>query len=130
MGRIDFYENPYATVYVYRIQSVYDIKSASIWIANLENIPSINVKKIELTDYTYRMEEGNHSQIISTKSSFEEIYQKSQKFIDFIDVTLEHEGKSIILLVDLREFTIRISVSNEDLDIIDEIEEILKIKHD
>ena len=130
MARIDVVEDPYVTVYEYRIQDVFDLRSASIWVANLQNIPSITVKKIELEDHLYRMEEGNHSQSIPVNSSSEEIFEKSKEFINFIDVDFEYEGKGIILCVDIRDFTIRISMFTEDIVIIDEIEDILKLKGD
>ena len=130
MGRIDTYKGRYGTSYIYRVQNLYDLKSASVLVANLENIPSINVEKIKLTDYTYRMEEGNHSQIIPTNSSFEEIYQKSKEYVDFIDVTADYAGKNIDLSIDISDFSIGVTLKNEDVGIIGEIEKILKLCED
>ena len=128
MARINIYQKNFGNVYEYRIQDVFDLRSASIWIANLRNIPSINPKNIELVDCVYRMEEGNHSQNIFTNSSSEEIYEKSKKFIDFIHVMADYKEKTIGLSVDLKDFSVHVILyDKKDNEIIDEIEKVLKL---
>ena len=128
MGRIRDYNRDFGTVYVYKIKDVSDIKSASSWIANLQNIPLINVKEIELQDWVYGIEEGNHNQNLPTNSTAKEIYQNSKEYIDAIYVLADYKGKKIRLIINFREeFIIRIGVYKHDIDIVDELEKVLKL---
>ncbi len=128
MGRIDVNKDRHLTVWRYTDERVYDLKSASSWIAKAAKIPSLETDYISLRDLTNRNDEGNNSSQISGKSSSIEIYNKAQKAdIDSISLTGKYKGKLIVVGVNLRNRFISITLKNSSIDLIKEIQGALNL---